>query len=233
MRVFAAHFSAMAGALAVPELGNPKEMKNLPSGALSLACAAVRHNFPASNVLTSFGRQVERAFTLWANELLDTDAVNTSRPSNAPTVLKARHRNLSSGKLTSLTDFNERNWGDITRSFVDNARNLRPQKFDQVIKLACDFAKTSKGHDVDVGKVRSRVVVISDDEDACKFYFNYVSQSNIILVMFRTGSITASLSALVLIGLYTQTSSNPHSMPFCPFLRPISSSNISIPCQRP
>jgi len=76
--------------------------------------------------------------------------------------------NKETGKMsTTLTSFNERNWGSKVRGYAKAAKNLRPERMLEIMELAVKNAKAVarlEDSESDTCIHRSQLIDIDDDE---------------------------------------------------------------------
>jgi hypothetical protein len=176
VQTFATHFSALLGAMRVPDFEGGKDHHN----ALALSAAAVSPFF--FFLLIMLSNQVERAYTLWKDGALTIESLHDDKVMNLKNAGRKASKaikktvNTTTGKESAKDRaFNESNWGAATRNYLRSVRNLRENSFQDILASAQSFVRLGRQGDSQLSRgdmevdedERALLVDPSDDECEC------------------------------------------------------------------
>jgi hypothetical protein len=156
IHTFAAHYSAVHGAVKVPKLGDSNSPERYPTGGLALSAAAVA-----------------RALTFGKKGIITFEMIQVSKAYRKP-VTFTKATNPASGKESTMTTaFSFAKWGDKTHEYVRMIKDdLRESSRQNIASQAYAFYKSKHSSsdgvlmDIDEPEApRRRIRDLSDDEN--------------------------------------------------------------------
>jgi hypothetical protein len=136
VKTLASHFNAIEGAVKVPAFEKLDDAAKSPKNSLALAAAAVHLCLFKSLMflICCLTIQVERALRLWATGTLTIQMVNDE--DNLPKDFNVVEDAEDDEDTHIETAFNESEWGDVTRDYLESIAQLREGSLNEIMKLA-------------------------------------------------------------------------------------------------